>query len=183
MYKGLKVSVVMPAYNEAPGIVDAVRGYLAFPEVDEVVVADNNSSDGTAALARKAGAVVFPESRQGYGYACRTAIQSAAGDLIVLVESDSTFRPTDIFKFFAYAEDFDIVFGTRTSKSCIWAGSTWARFFDMETGRWLSYLNTSTTAPASPTSGVPTSYFAGKRCNRSRHSLPWAEAISHRNSW
>jgi glycosyltransferase involved in cell wall biosynthesis len=144
MYKGLKVSVVMPAYNEAPGIVDAVRGYLAFPEVDEVVVADNNSSDGTAALARKAGAVVFPESRQGYGYACRTAIQSAAGDLIVLVESDSTFRPTDIFKFFAYAEDFDVVFGTRTSKSCIWAGSNMGPF--LRYGNWavaklLEYLH------------------------------------------
>lgn len=144
MYKGLKVSVAMPAYNEAQGIVDAVEAYLALPEVDEVVVADNNSSDGTADLARRAGASVFHEARQGYGYACRTAIESSTGELIILVESDSTFRPADIFKFFAYAEDFDIVFGTRTSKSCIWAGSNMGPF--LRYGNWavaklLEYLH------------------------------------------
>jgi glycosyltransferase involved in cell wall biosynthesis len=144
MYKGLRVSVAMPAYNEADGITDAIRGYLALPEIDEVVVADNNSTDDTVALAKRAGAVVVHEPRQGYGYACRTAIGSAAGDLIVLVESDLTFRPTDVFKFFAYALDFDFVFGTRTSKSCIWAGSNMGPF--LRYGNWavakmLEYLH------------------------------------------
>ena len=144
MYKDLKVSVAMPAYNEAEGIVEGVRGFLALTEVDQVIVADNNSTDGTAMLAKAAGATVVSESRQGYGYACRTAIQSAAGDLIILVESDRTFRPTDIYKFLAYAEDFDIVFGTRTSKSCIWAGSNMGPF--LRYGNWavaklLEYLH------------------------------------------
>jgi glycosyltransferase involved in cell wall biosynthesis len=134
MYKELKVSVAMPAYNEAAYISNAVKGFLALPEVDEVVVADNNSKDGTAGLARSAGAVVVPEARQGYGYACRTAMQSATGDLVLLVESDGTFRPTDIHKFFAYAEEFDAVFGTRTSKSCIWTGSNMGPF--LRYGNW-----------------------------------------------
>lgn len=144
MYKGLKVSVAMPAYNEAEGIAEGVRGFLALPEVDEVIVADNNSSDDTARLALAAGASVVSERRQGYGFACRAAILSAAGDLIILVESDSTFRATDIYKFLAYAEDFDFVFGTRTSKSCIWAGSNMGPF--LRYGNWavaklLEYLH------------------------------------------
>lgn len=144
VYKGLKVSVTMPAYNEAECICDAVKGFRALPEVDEVIVVDNNSKDATAELARAAGAVVAHESRQGYGYACRTALDSATGDLVILVESDSTFRPTDIFKFFPYAEEFDVVFGTRTSKSCIWTGSNMGSF--LRYGNWavaklLEYLH------------------------------------------
>ena len=144
MYKGHTISVVMPAYNEADGIYDSVRAYLCLPEVDEVVVADNNSKDDTAALARKAGARVISERRQGYGYACRAALEAGGGDLIVLVESDMTFRPADLYKFLAYAEEFDVVFGTRTSKSCIWEGSNMGAF--LRYGNWavaklLEYLH------------------------------------------
>jgi glycosyltransferase involved in cell wall biosynthesis len=144
VYKSLSVSVAMPAYNEASGIVDAVRGYLALPEVDEVVVADNNSTDGTAELAERAGARVVRESRQGYGYACQASLQEATGDLIVLVEPDGTFRQTDIRKFFAYAEEFDAVFGTRTSKTCIWEGSNmgpFLRYGNCAAAKLLEYLH------------------------------------------
>jgi len=140
----MMVSVAMPAYNEASGIANAVRGYLALPEVDEVVVADNNSTDGTAELAMACGARVVRESRQGYGYACRASLREAAGDLIVLVEPDSTFRQTDIHKFFAYSEEFDAVFGTRTSKTCIWEGSNmgpFLRYGNWATGKLLEYLH------------------------------------------
>jgi glycosyltransferase involved in cell wall biosynthesis len=144
MYKHYRISVVMPAYNEAAGIEESIRGFLALPEVDEVVVADNNSRDETATLARRAGARVVSETRQGYGYACRTALQAATGDFVILVESDVTFRPTDVYKFLAYAEEFDAVFGTRTSKSCIWEGSNMGLF--LRYGNWavaklLEYLH------------------------------------------
>jgi glycosyltransferase involved in cell wall biosynthesis len=74
VYEGKRVSVVMPAYNEAEGIADTVRGFITHPWVDEVVVADNNSCDETAQRAIAAGAKVVKELRQGYGYACRTAL-------------------------------------------------------------------------------------------------------------
>jgi glycosyltransferase involved in cell wall biosynthesis len=134
----------MPAYNEAEGIADCVRGYLAIPEVDEVVVADNNSKDGTGQIARQAGARVVTEPRQGYGHACRAALQAATGDHIVLVESDMTFRPTDIYKFLAYANDFDVVFGTRTSKTCIWSGANmgyFLRYGNAAVAKLLEYLH------------------------------------------
>jgi glycosyltransferase involved in cell wall biosynthesis len=134
----------MPAYNEAEGIEASVLDFLALPEVDEVVVVDNNSRDGTADLARRAGARVITEVRQGYGYACRAALAAGEGDYIILVEPDRTFLATDIYKFFAYAEEFDVVFGTRTSKTCIWSGSNMGLF--LRYGNWavaklLEYLH------------------------------------------
>jgi len=144
MYKGLRVSVVMPAYNEAQGIEGAVRGYADLPEVDEIVLVDNNSKDGTAQIARRAGARTVSECRQGYGWACRTAMASATGDLVVVVEPDGTFRATDLYKFLAYAEEFDVVFGTRTAKSCIWAGSNmgyFLRYGNCAVAKLLEYLH------------------------------------------
>jgi dolichol-phosphate mannosyltransferase len=128
MHNGYRLSIVMPAYNEAEGIAQAVRSFRAIPEVDEVVVADNNSKDGTAELARQAGARVVSESRQGYGFASQCALSSAIGDYIVITESDGTFRASDLRKFLAYAGEFDAVFGTRTAKSCIWEGSNMGNF-------------------------------------------------------
>jgi glycosyltransferase involved in cell wall biosynthesis len=144
MYNGKSISVVMPAYNEANGIQAAVKSFLSVPEVDQVVVADNNSEDGTGAIAAAASAAVVRESRKGYGYACQAALQAAGGDYVILVESDNTFRAGDVQKFLAYAEEFDVIFGTRTSKSCIWEGSNMGPF--MRYGNWavaklLEYLH------------------------------------------
>ena len=47
MYRDFKISVVMPAYNEERSIFQAVRAFLSIPEVDEVIVVDNNSEDET----------------------------------------------------------------------------------------------------------------------------------------
>jgi glycosyltransferase involved in cell wall biosynthesis len=144
MYKGFKISVVMPAYNEAAGIEQTVSAYRSLPEVDQVIVADNNSSDDTKALAQRAGAVVVPEAKQGYGYACQKALTSATGDFTFLVESDGTFRASDLYKFLAYAPEFDAVFGTRTSKSCIWKGSNmglFLRYGNCAVAKLLEYLH------------------------------------------
>jgi glycosyltransferase involved in cell wall biosynthesis len=134
----------MPAYNEAAGISRVVRGFKEIPEVDEVIVADNNSRDGTADLARDAGAKVVHETRQGYSFACRCALASSSSDITLISESDDTFRAGDVYKFLAYADEFDAVFGTRTSKSCIWSGANMGRF--LRYGNWavakfLEYLH------------------------------------------
>ena len=143
MFNGFSVSVVMPAYNEAAGIASVVGAFLSMPEVDEVIVADNNSDDGTAQLANQAGARVVSEPRQGYGFACRRALSSSVSDYVILVESDDTFRASDLRKFLLYADEFDVVFGTRTSKSCIWSGANMGLF--LRYGNWavaklLEYL-------------------------------------------
>jgi glycosyltransferase involved in cell wall biosynthesis len=144
MYQGQKLSVVMPAYNEASFIRQAVEDFRKLPEVDEVVVVDNNSRDETVALARAAGARVVGETRQGYGHASKTALLAAEGDLVVIVEPDGTFRARDLYKLLAYAEEFDALFGTRTSKACIWEGANmgWSlRLGNVVVAKLLEYLH------------------------------------------
>jgi glycosyltransferase involved in cell wall biosynthesis len=128
MYKNRTVSVVMPAYNEGGFIFNAVTNYRGIPEVDEVIVVDNNSQDNTAELARMAGAIVLTETAQGYGHASRKALLSASSDNIIIVESDGTFCPHDLEKLLAYSDEFDVIFGTRTSKACIWRGANMGHF-------------------------------------------------------
>jgi glycosyltransferase involved in cell wall biosynthesis len=120
MWEGRQVSIVFPAYNEEAGIAAAVLDFLACPAVDEVVVVDNNSRDGTAALAAEAGARVVTETRQGYGNALRRGLREARGDYVVLSEPDGTFVGRDVLKLLAYAADFDMVMGTRTTQELIW---------------------------------------------------------------
>ena len=138
------LTVVMPAYNESEGIEQAVRGFLALPEVFEVVVVDNNSKDDTAEKASRAGARVVLETQQGYGFACRRALVEAKTPYVAIVESDNTFWPSDIGKFLAYIQEFDVVFGTRTSRSCIWAGANMGHFLrygNCAVAKYLEYLH------------------------------------------
>lgn len=125
----------MPAYNEESGITAVVTAFKNHSLVDEVVVANNNSKDRTAELAKKAGARVVTEMVPGYGSACQKALREAKGDLIILVESDDTFDPRDIEKFLAYSGEFDIVMGTRTSRALIWSGSNMGHF--LKYGNWF----------------------------------------------
>jgi glycosyltransferase involved in cell wall biosynthesis len=135
MWQGRRVSVVLPAYNEAAAVSDAVAEFASVPAVDEVLVVDNNSTDGTAERARAAGALVIHERRQGYGYALRRGIADAQGDYILLAEPDGTFVGRDVLKLLAYAEEFDLVLGTRTTRELIWRGANMG--WQLRWGNWL----------------------------------------------
>jgi glycosyltransferase involved in cell wall biosynthesis len=125
----------MPAYNEEAGVADTVRAFKELPEVDEVIVADNNSRDRTVELARTAGAIIVPEPKQGYGHACIRALTSATGDYVVLVESDSSFIARDVYKFLAFIEEFDMVKGGRSNKHMIGPDADWGPF--LKYGNWF----------------------------------------------
>ena len=90
---------------------------------DEIIVVDNNSSDNTAEEIMKTSANYLQEKQQGYGAALRKGMENAKFDYIVTCEPDSTFYPNDIFKFLSYIDDFDCIFGTRTTKSLIKDGA------------------------------------------------------------
>jgi len=128
-----RMTVGIIAFNEAEAIADLVSSFKAQPNVLEVVVVDNNSSDGTAQLARDAGARVVHEPRQGYGYACIRALREGASlqqaDVVVLVEGDGTFAPSDLAKFQAYIGQADMVVGTRVVRSLVDDGSQMDYFF------------------------------------------------------
>lgn len=123
-FAGRRVSVVIPAYNEAAAIAQVVRDFR--PHADEVVVMDNVSADGTAALAHEAGAVVHSRPLAGYGDALVQGMDAATGDILVLVEADGTFRAKDMGKLLEYLKDADMVVGTRTTRQMIEQGANMA---------------------------------------------------------
>lgn len=132
---GHRVSVVLPAYNEAPGIAQAVRDFGEIEAVDEVLVIDNNSRDATAERAEGAGARVIHEPNQGYGNALRRGLAEAQGEYVVLAEPDGTFMGKDVLKLLAYADDFDLVLGTRTTRELIWHGANMG--WQLRWGNWV----------------------------------------------
>lgn len=79
----------MPCYNEEHGLPEVYRDLPSI--VDEVIVADNNSTDRTAEIARQFGAVVVKETKQGYGAAYKTGLRRATGDIIVTMDGDGTY--------------------------------------------------------------------------------------------
>lgn len=120
MHNERTVSVVLPAYNEEGGIGLAIESFFATGVVDEIVVVNNNSTDGTAEEAGRTRARVILETHQGYGAALTRGLAEATGDLIVLAEPDGTFVSKDIYKLLSYADDFEMVCGTRTTRELIW---------------------------------------------------------------
>ena len=134
MYGSKTVSIVLPAYNEAQYIRSAVEDFLIPDLVDEVVVVDNNSRDGTSEEARLTRARVVSESRQGYGYALQRGLQEACGDIIIMAEPDGTFLGRDVLKLLAYADDFDMVCGTRTTRELVWDQANMGWF--LRIGNW-----------------------------------------------
>jgi glycosyltransferase involved in cell wall biosynthesis len=121
MWNGKTVGIVFPAYNEEDNIAVAVKDFLAVGIVDEVLVVNNNSRDRTAERATEAGARVVTETTQGYGAALRRGLREAHTDHVILAEPDGTFVGNDVLKLLAYAGDFDMVCGTRTTRELIWA--------------------------------------------------------------
>ena len=128
------VSVVLPASNEEKYIRPAVEDFFSSGVVDEVVVVDNNSRDGTAREARATRARLVSETRQGYGYALQRGLSEATGDIIILAEPDGTFMGRDVLKLLAYADDFDMVCGTRTTRELIWDQANMGWF--LRIGNW-----------------------------------------------
>ena len=135
MYGSKTVTVVLPAYNEEQYIRPAVEDFLASGVVDEVIVVDNNSRDRTAEEAALTSARVVRETAQGYGHALRRGLREATGDLVIMAEPDGTFVGRDVLKLLAYAEDFDMVCGTRTTRELIWEQANMGWF--LRVGNWV----------------------------------------------
>jgi glycosyltransferase involved in cell wall biosynthesis len=134
MYGTKSVSVVFPAYNEAPYIKRAIEDFFLEGVVDEIVVVDNNSRDGTAEEARSTRARVVEERAQGYGHALRRGLREASGEIVILAEPDGTFVGRDVLKLLAYSDDFDMVCGTRTTRELIWTQANMGWF--LRIGNW-----------------------------------------------
>ncbi|MCX5667898.1 MAG: glycosyltransferase [Candidatus Omnitrophica bacterium] len=111
-WNNFAIDVIIPAWNEAESIAYVVKDFL--PVCRQVIVMDNNSADGTARVAREAGAVVYSEPLCGYGDAIKKGLDRSNADIFIVTEADGTFRGEDAEKLLLYLKNADAVIGTRT---------------------------------------------------------------------
>jgi glycosyltransferase involved in cell wall biosynthesis len=114
-----RVAVVIPALNEAASVGKVVAA-LPRPLVERVVVVDNGSSDNTADVARRAGAMVLDEPRRGYGQACLAGIAwlrhpDRQPDILAFVDGDLSDHPEELTRVIEpiAAGRADLVIGSR----------------------------------------------------------------------
>jgi glycosyltransferase involved in cell wall biosynthesis len=90
-YRGNSVAVILPCYNEAPAIASVVEGFRAALPEATIYVFDNASSDGTADVARKAGAVVHTVRHRGKGHVVRRMFADVEADIYLMADGDGTY--------------------------------------------------------------------------------------------
>ncbi len=115
----MKLSIVMPVYNESASIREILKRVQALPHAKEIIVVDDGSLDGTRDILRElAGGeirVFFHGSNRGKGAALRTGFAHVRGDVVVVQDADLEYNPRDIPSLLASIEsgEADVVFGSR----------------------------------------------------------------------
>jgi glycosyltransferase involved in cell wall biosynthesis len=111
----MRVSVIIPTRNEASAL-PHVLADLPAGLVNELLVVDSNSTDGTPEVASRMGARVIAEPRRGYGQACLTGIAHASSpDILVFLDGDYSDRPAELPQLLApiFEGRADITLGSR----------------------------------------------------------------------
>ena len=131
----LSVTVVIPALNEEESI-GHVLAAIPAESVDEVIVVDGGSSDGTVALAEAGGARVVHEGLRGYGHACASGVAAARSDVVVFLDGDGADDPTQIPDLLApiLNGQADLVLGSRLGGEIAPDAMGWHQRF----GNWLA---------------------------------------------
>ncbi len=108
------VTFLLPAYNEEQSIGPLVKNIRRYSK-SKVIVVDNNSKDKTAYVAKKSGANVLKERKQGKAHAIKRGFQNVKSDFIVMLDADNTYDPEDAQKLLKPLMDgkADVVLGSR----------------------------------------------------------------------
>ncbi len=120
----MKLSVVIPAYNEEETIIETVEGLvstLTREEIDhEVIVVDDSSTDRTVAVLRDLSAAhpqvrCLPSPyRNGFGFAVRAGLEAFEGDAVAIVMADGSDSPGDLVSYQRLLEEgYECAFGSR----------------------------------------------------------------------
>jgi glycosyltransferase involved in cell wall biosynthesis len=115
----MKLSVVIPVYNEKDTITTVIDRVAATPFEKEIIVVDDCSKDGTRdvlkALDRPGVRVFFHEVNQGKGGALRTGFSQVQGDIVLIQDADLEYTPDDYGALIKPITDgnADVVFGSR----------------------------------------------------------------------
>jgi len=118
----VRVSFLVPAYNEAGTVVDVLEAVWALELDKQLVVVDDGSTDGTGDLAQRwsegrDGVVVLRQANRGKGAAIRAALPHADGDIAVFQDADLEYDPGDVPELIdpIVRGAADVVFGSRLS--------------------------------------------------------------------
>lgn len=125
----MKLSIVIPAYNESESIVETLEKFyeeLQREGIDhEILVVNDNSKDDTLAVLERMSAsiptlryVTNPPPHNGFGYAVRKGLESFSGDCVAVVMADMSDDPKDAVKYYRtmLEGNYDCVFGSRFIK-------------------------------------------------------------------
>ncbi|WP_456321019.1 glycosyltransferase family 2 protein [Palaeococcus sp. (in: euryarchaeotes)] len=118
MLDGFKISIVIPAYNEANRIGTVLSEIPEF--VDEIIVVDDGSEDNTSEVAKSFGVKTLRlEPNQGKGAAMREGVKEAMGDIIIFMDADGQHKPDEIIKLVEpiVKDEADFVIGSRMIKA------------------------------------------------------------------
>jgi glycosyltransferase involved in cell wall biosynthesis len=121
----VKLSILMPAYNEAATVERAVSAVLATPQEKQIILVDDGSTDGTHEIISRLGReheeiqVIAHDRNQGKGAAIRAALAAATGDVVLIQDCDLEYDPNDYGKLLEPIErgDAQVVYGTRAFAS------------------------------------------------------------------
>ncbi len=128
-----RVAVLVPCFNEQAAVATVIADFRKALPSAAIYVYDNNSTDGTVAVARAADAIVRSERRQGKGHVVRRMFADVDADVYVLVDGDATYDAASAPKMIEtlVAERLDMVVGLRIDQ----AQAAWR--VGHRTGNWL----------------------------------------------
>lgn len=117
----MKISVIVPVYNERNTIREIIRRIIAVPLDKQIIIVDDGSSDGTreilSNLKNSDIKILFHVKNMGKGAALRTGISHATGDIIITQDADLEYDPNEYFELIKpiVAGNADVVYGSRLS--------------------------------------------------------------------
>jgi glycosyltransferase involved in cell wall biosynthesis len=113
-----KVSIIIPAYNEEGIIEEVIKKVKQIPNVAEIIIVDDGSTDNTAKIASSLGVKLLRHPyNKGNGAAIKTGLRAATGDIVLFMDADGQHRPEDIENLLEKTDQYDLVVGSRTSSS------------------------------------------------------------------
>jgi glycosyltransferase involved in cell wall biosynthesis len=111
----MKIEIAIPCRNEDLTITKVIKDFSKEIPGAEIVVYDNDSSDRTIELAKKAGAKVKRVNRKGKGHVVQSIFESTSAEIIVIVDGDDTYEAKDVHSLIQpiISEEADMTIGTR----------------------------------------------------------------------